>query len=117
MFIVKKLSTNEMFVWGNEKKDDFIRFIPANLGTTQADIKVYLLPCASHNDCDLHNRTLIADEDNGQIIAKVYDSASYDEQTQQPVFGNLITQYSATEIQWPYDQDMNFLGNGHELGD
>jgi hypothetical protein len=115
MFVVKQISTNKLYVWGNEKKDDFIRFLPNNLGVPMNDLQVYLVPCESHQECDAYNRPLYAEEVNGEIIVKSYDSVTVDEQAEQLVFGNVMNQFTATLIQWPYDENMNFLGNGHEL--
>lgn len=111
MWIIKSKRTGQEFVWGNKKEDDFIRFIPKQIGDqtgvhhTKEDFE------ASYIDSDKEFEYRHADTSNTKYVAAINGELCLCD-----LDGNVLDKAKMLKLAcWPYDNDehgkIRFLGN------
>lgn len=115
--ITKPDATVEHVYQMNRNEDDFLRFIPGNYGVTKDDVAAYIMDDENFQILenllrdDQEKRSLDLEE-TGKIKV-IETNIEWDEENQIEVETvTTIHEFVGTLIEWPYDENMNFLGNG-----
>ena len=108
MFIIKKISDNSLHLWMNSRNEDFAQFLPANLQTSLDDIEMHLLPDNVDNKLNVLQRVPKIVDNAGSIALELYESVS-DDGDGNPVHNNLIETVPTQKIDYPYDENGDFV--------
>ena len=101
MYIIKKIAENELILMGNDREDDFLRFIPSNYNTTSANLEIYLLP----DHCCLgmiNQRNQFDPRVDGADIVLDEKEVDYTDPAN-PIVGAVVATYPTQLVAWPYD--------------
>lgn len=117
---VTKLDNSVELIYNmNNNEDDFLQFIPKHFGVTKDEVKAFLLPDSNKDEIEAYlklGEEYALDLGEEGKIKVVTISVSEDEATgAELIETTLVKEYVGTLIQWPYDEEGNFLGNGYEL--
>ena len=117
---VTKLDNSVELIYNmNNNEDDFLQFIPKQFGVTKDEVKAFLLPDSNKDEIEAYlklGEEYALDLGEEGKIKVITISVSEDEATgAELIETTLVKEYVGTLIQWPYDEEGNFLGNGYEL--
>lgn len=117
---VTKLDNSVELIYNiNKNEDDFLQFIPKQFGVTKDEVNAFLLPDENKDQIEAYlklGEEYALDLGEEGKIKVVTISVSEDEATgAELIETTLVKEYVGTLIQWPYDEQGNFLGNGYEL--
>jgi len=102
----------------NKNEDDFLQFIPKNYGVDSSKVKAYMIDDSKKDELEAYlnlGEEYALDLGEEGKIKVVTISTSIDENEIEVIETTLVKEYVGTLIQWPYDSDGKFLGNGYEL--
>lgn len=117
---VTKLDNSVEHIYNmNSNEDDFLRFIPSKYGVGSDNLDIYMLPDSNKDEIEaylqLGPQYKLDLGESGKIkvitVEEVVDPVT--DAVEEVV--TLIKEYVGTLIQYPYDDNGKFLGNGYEL--
>ena len=103
----------------NKNEDDFLQFVPKQFGVTSSDMKAYIMPDTWKDELEAY---LKLDENNSLDLSEegkikvINITSSFNEVTEvEEESLTVVKEYVGTLIEYPYDSEGKFLGNGYEL--
>ena len=133
MFVIQVTSLENQVskhYWINKNSDDFIRFLPNNFGVPKENLKFWmfddseffiienLLKSQNENEerfLDLSENSKIKVVKKVKAQIEVLNQETNETEIQEVDEITVLREVLGSEIAFPYDSSMNFLGNGHEL--